>query len=171
VKLVCASIPHKAREGLVKLWLETPEEAGEAGRQIQDRARELEVDGDRLLVQAQCNPGNEFLIGVTVDPNFGPAMTVRTGGGGVSGATEFHLLPLHQGGAGDIARHAAAQSSGQLSTADLQALIGVVERFSWLGVDLSDRLLEIEANPIIISDGRAVAVDALAVATDETGGS
>jgi hypothetical protein len=44
-----------------------------------------------------------------------------------------------------------------------------VDLFSWLAVDLSDRLLEIEANPIIISGGRAVAVDALAVATDKIG--
>jgi acyl-CoA synthetase (NDP forming) len=169
VKLVCASIPHKAREGLVKLSLETPAEAREAAKQIQDRARELGVDENRLLVQAQSNPGTEFLIGMTVDPNFGPAMTVRPGGGDVSGASEFRLLPLHHGEAGELARHAAAQNSGRPSPSDLQALIEVVDRFSWLAVDLSDRLLEIEANPIIISDGRAVAVDALAVATDETG--
>jgi len=169
VKLVCASIPHKAREGLVKLALETPAKVREAASQIQERARELEVDGSRLLVQAQLEPGAEFLIGVTVDPDFGPAMTVRPGGGGVSGATEFRLLPLQHGEAGDFARHAAALSSRRLSRADMLALIDVVDRFSWLAVDLADRLLEIEANPIIVSGGRAVAVDALAVAGDETG--
>lgn len=169
VKLVCASIPHKAREGLVKLGLETPADAREAAQQIQSRARELGVAGDRLLVQAQLDPGSEFLIGVTVDPDFGPAMAVRPGGGDVSGATDFSLLPLRQGQAGELARQAATASPRRLSDSDLQALSDVVDRFSWLAVDLSDRLLEIEANPIIVSEGRAIAVDALAVTTDSTG--
>jgi acetyltransferase len=169
VKLVCASIPHKAREGLVALSNETPAEAKESAARIQARAEELGVDGSRLLVQVQCSPGPEFLIGVTIDPIYGPAMTVRPGGGGVSGASEFHPLPLHQGEAFHIAGQAAAQTSSRLSFTNLMALAKVVDIFSWLAVDLSDRLLEIEANPIIISGGRAVAVDALAVATDKIG--
>jgi hypothetical protein len=56
-----------------------------------------------------------------------------------------------------------------LTNSELKQLIDVVERFAWLVEDLSDRILEIEANPIIITGGRAVAVDALAVAKDETG--
>jgi hypothetical protein len=51
----------------------------------------------------------------------------------------------------------------------MEALTGAVERLSWLAVDLSEQLLEIEANPIIITGGRAIAVDALAVAHDESG--
>jgi acyl-CoA synthetase (NDP forming) len=169
VKLVCASIPHKAREGLVELGNETPEEAKEAAARIQARAEELGVDGSRLLVQVQSSAGPEFLIGVTVDPFYGPAMTVRPGGGDVSGASEFYPLPLHQGEAFHIAGEAAAQTSSRISFTNLMALAKVVDLFSWLAVDLSDRLLEIEANPIIISGGRAVAVDALAVATDKIG--
>jgi succinyl-CoA synthetase beta subunit len=169
VKLVCAEVPHKAREGLVKLSLDSPVEVEIAAQKVQDRAREMGVDATRLLVQEQLAAGPEFLIGVTVDPVYGPAMTVRTGGGGVSGETVFNLLPLRQGEAASIASSAAADASIELTNSELKQLINVVERFAWLAEDLSDRILEIEANPIIITGGRAVAVDALAVAKDEIG--
>ncbi len=64
---------------------------------------------------------------------------------------------------------AALGASIELPDAELKELTDVVERFAWLAEDLSDRILEIEANPIIITSGRAVAVDALAVAKDEIG--
>jgi hypothetical protein len=127
------------------------------------------VDATRLLVQEQLAAGPEFLIGVTVDPIYGPAMTVRSGGGGVSGETAFNLLPLRQGEATSIASSAAAGASIELTDSEMEKLVDVVERFAWLAEDLSDRILEIEANPIIITSGRAVAVDALAVARDEIG--
>ena len=169
VKLVCAEVPHKAREGLVKLSLDSPADVKAAAQEVQDRAREMGVDATRLLVQEQLAAGPEFLIGVTVDPIYGPAMTVRSGGGGVSGATAFNLLPLRHGEAAEIASGAAAGASVELSDSELKELTSVVERFAWLAEDLSDRILEIEANPIIITGGRAVAVDALAVAKDEIG--
>ncbi len=169
VKLVCAEVPHKAREGLVKLSLDTPTAVQDAAQIVQDRAREMGVDATRLLVQEQLAAGPEFLIGVTVDPIYGPAMTVRSGGGGVSGETAFNLLPLRGGEAAEIASSAAADASIELSDSELKEFTGVVERFAWLAEDLSDRIIEIEANPIIITGGRAVAVDALAVAKDEIG--
>jgi acyl-CoA synthetase (NDP forming) len=169
VKLVCAEVPHKARVGLVKLSLESPDEVRAAAQEVQERAREMGVDATRLLVQEQLAAGPEFLIGVTVDPIYGPAMTVRSGGGGVSGETEFNLLPLRRGEAAEIASGAAAGASITLSEPELKELTDVVERFAWLAEDLSDRILEIEANPIIITGGRAVAVDALAVAREEIG--
>ena len=169
VKLVCAEVPHKAREGLVKLNLDSPTAVKAAAQEVQDRAREMGVDATRLLVQEQLAAGPEILIGVTVDPIYGPAMTVRGGGGGVSGESAFNLLPLRQGEAAEIAASAAAGASVELSDSELKELTDVVERFAWLAEDLSDRILEIEANPIMITGGRAVAVDALAVAKDEIG--
>ena len=169
VKLVCAEVPHKAREGLVKLSLDSPAEVQVAAQEVQDRAREMGVDATRLLVQEQLAAGPEFLIGVTVDPIYGPAMTVRGGGGGVSGETAFNLLPLRRGEAAEIAARAAAGASVELSDSEFKEFTDVVERFAWLAEDLSDRILEIEANPIIITSGRAVAVDALAVAKDDIG--
>jgi len=169
VKLVCAEVPHKAREGLVRLHLDSPDEVSAAASEVQKRAREMGVDATRLLVQEQLAAGPEFLIGVTVDPVYGAAITLRGGGGGVSGETAFHPLPLRRGEAAKIAADAAAGASVELSDAESKELANVVERFAWLAEDLSDRILEIEANPIIITGGRAVAVDALAVAKDEIG--
>ena len=94
---------------------------------------------------------------------------VGPGGGDVAGESRFHLLPLRQGEAAELAAKAAANTSPSLSKTGMEALTGAVERLSWLAVDLSDQLLEIEANPIIITGGRAIAVDALAVAHDESG--
>ena len=151
----------------MKLGLDTPADARTAAQEVQDRARELGVDGSRLLVQEQLPAGPEFLFGVTVDELYGPALTVRPGGGGVAGESKFHLLPLARSEAAEIAARAAAELAHDLSEPDLRALSEAVDRFSWLGVDLADRLTEIEANPIMINGGRAVAVDALAVARDK----
>ncbi|HJO04878.1 MAG TPA: acetate--CoA ligase family protein [Acidobacteriota bacterium] len=164
VKLICADVPHKAREDLVKLHLESPTEVELASQDVLDRARVLRVGGS-LLVQEQLPAGPEFLVGITVDPVYGPAMTVRPGGGDVSGISKFHMLPLRQGEAEEV----VAEASATLSKSELRVLAEAVDRFSWIGSDLADRLLEIEANPIIITGGRAVAVDALAVTKDETG--
>ncbi|HXV37850.1 MAG TPA: acetate--CoA ligase family protein [Myxococcota bacterium] len=169
VKLVCAEVPHKAREGLVKLNLGSRAEVESAAREVQARARTLGVDASRLLVQEQLAAGPEFLLGATVDPSYGPAIALRRGGGGVSGDTAFHLVPLLAGEAQQITERAVDASGWQLSDAQRKALADVVERFAWLAQDLSDRILEIEANPILISGGRAVAVDALAVAKPNTG--
>jgi hypothetical protein len=133
-----------------------------------DRARELGINGS-LLIQEQLSAGPEFLIGVTVDPVYGPAMTVRPGGGNVSGVSKFRMLPLRQREARDVAAEASSQAAADLSKSELEALAGAADRFSWIGFDHTDRLLEIEANPVIITGGRAVAVDALAV-TKETKG-
>jgi acyl-CoA synthetase (NDP forming) len=159
-----------ANAGLLRLGIETPEDAKAAAQAIQDRAMEIGVDGSRVLIQQELAAGPEILIGITVDPLYGPAMTVRPGGGGVSGISKFHLLPLREGEAAQIGSEAAARSSAILSKAEAQALTDVVERFAWLGIDQQDWLLEIEANPIIITGGRAVAVDALAVGKVESGG-
>ncbi len=168
VKLVCAEVAHKAREGLVKLRLESPSEVMVAAQEVLDRARELGTGGS-LLVQQQVPAGPEFLLGVTVDPAYGPAITVRPGGVDVSGVSKFRMLPLCQGEAEDVAAEASSQATAKLSNSELRALAGAVDRFSWIGIDLADRLLEIEANPVIITDGRAVAVDALAVMKEEKG--
>ena len=76
---------------------------------------------------------------------------------------------IPKGEAAELARRAASKTSPGLSDADLRALTDVVDRVSWLAVDLSEQLLEVEANPILITGGRAIAVDALAVAKDESG--
>ena len=78
-------------------------------------------------------------------------------------------IPLRRGEALEIATRAAAGASIALADGELKELANVVERFGWLAEDLSDCILEIEANPIIITGGRAVAVDALAAAKDQTG--
>ena len=162
VKLVSAEVPHKAREGLVKLDLGTPVEAERAAREIRDRASQLGVDAGRLLVQEQLAAGPEFLVGVTVDPIFGPAMTVRTGGVDVAGQSGVRLLPLRRGEAAQM----VAEIADGLSESDVARLADVVDRFSWLGVDLAGQLREIEANPVLVTGGRAVAVDALAIGVE-----
>ena len=168
VKLICAETPHKAREGLIRLGLESPKEIMAAAQDILDRARELAIVGS-LLVQEQIPAGPEFLVGVTIDPAYGPAITVQPGGSNVSGISKFRILPLRQDEAEEIATETSSQASAKLSRSGLIALAGAVDRFSWIGFDLADRLLEIEANPIIITGDRAVAVDALAVTKDTKG--
>ena len=53
---------------------------------------------------------------------------------------------------------------------DVDAIADIVERMSWLAVDLGPRLVDLEVNPLIVrsAGGGAVAVDARATLADRT---
>jgi acyl-CoA synthetase (NDP forming) len=82
VKLSSATIQHKTDVGGVKLDLESEIEVKRAFNDIKSRLTEMgrqnEMDG--VTVQHMVKEGTEAIVGVTLDPSFGPLIMFGLGG-------------------------------------------------------------------------------------------
>ena len=155
VKAIAADLPHKAAAGGVMLGVRSADAARDAARTIGKA-----VSGAGFLVQRMVS-GSEVLVGAVVDDRFGPAVTIRAGGAEVE-RTEgsFLAAPLSPADAREAVRAAGLSLP---SARALAALVRAVVAISRLAHDLRGRLTEVEANPLIVNDRGAFAVDALAV--------
>ncbi|MEW6031747.1 MAG: acetate--CoA ligase family protein [Bacillota bacterium] len=158
---------HKTELGAVRLGLGTPEAVVEAGRDIVTRVGHLGLGGVGLLVQEYLPDGHEVIVGSRRDPHFGP--TVLFGLGGIF--TEVlkdvavALAPVGPAQAGVLVRktrgHAVLEGARGREPADLEALVDLIVRFSWLVTDHPE-IAEIDLNPVkVFAAGRGcAAVDA-----------
>lgn len=165
VKLGGDNIAHKTERGLVRLGLASLDAARAAATEL--LAAAAPADGEvHLLVAPMIHAARELIAGLHDDPQFG--MTVMLGVGGILAEAvadvTFRLAP--------IAPHDAEEMIDDLRT---QALLGAfrgepaVDRAALVDVlmGLSDaassrpELASADLNPLLIVDGRPVAVDAL----------
>jgi acetate---CoA ligase (ADP-forming) subunit beta len=165
VKLCGDAIAHKTERGLVRLGLDSAIAVEDAGAELLAAARP--DDGAvSLLVAPMIRGTRELIAGLNLDAQFG--MTVMLGVGGVLAEAiadvVFRLVPID--------RLDAHEMIDDLTT---QALLGPFrgeppvdrERLADVLVGLSDAaisrtdLASVDLNPLIISDGVPVAVDAL----------
>ena len=165
VKLNGDRIAHKSERGLVRLGLGDATAVREAAATLLAAARP--DDGDvSLLVAQQVHGARELIMGIVRDPQFGP--TVMFGMGGVLaeaiGDVVFRLAPLTQLDADEMLDDLATQAIlGPLRgepPIDRAALTSVLLALSQLAVSRDD-IRSVDINPLIVCDGRPIAVDAL----------
>ena len=163
VKAVSAQLPHKAQAGAVQVGLTSAEAVRAAATEVLSTAQRHTGRPPRLIVQRMMR-GAELLVGGIVDGTFGPMVTLRPGGAraDVDGAV-FHAAPLAEDAAAKIVDAEAARC-GLSADPDVRGLVArAVFAMAALIHDFQHRLVEVEANPLIVSPAGAVAVDALAV--------
>jgi acyl-CoA synthetase (NDP forming) len=164
VKAVAPELPHKAKLGGVRLGLTTPEEVEEAAADVLQVARRAGSRSPRVIVQRMI-AGAEVLVGAVVDERFGAAVTMRPGGAlAEAGEATFVAAPLTPKQAAAFVEREAARSGVRSADHDLRALARAVAAIARCADDQRDRLVSLEANPLIVSARGAVAVDALAEA-------
>jgi acetate---CoA ligase (ADP-forming) len=158
-----AEIAHKSDAGGVVLGLDTASKVAAA-------ARRMEGLGDLVLVERMLPPPLlELIVGVAVDPQFGPHLVIGAGGAWVElwRDTALLLLPMAEG---DVEAALRALRLWPLlaghrgaPAADLDAIVDAVSRIGALAIEHADRLLELDVNPLMVYPaGRgAVAADAL----------
>jgi acetate---CoA ligase (ADP-forming) len=141
---------HKSRSGGVILGVDSPAAAAEAARKL----------GGAVLVAKQVDTGEEVLCGMTRDPDYGPVIAVGAGGSAVEalGRLVLAVAPLDL----TIAR-ALVEDAGIDDASDRVA--GTLVALSRLGL-VTPRIESIDVNPLILTPGGAVAVDALVVVSD-----
>ena len=173
LKLQSPDLPHKTEAGALRLHVMGDEAIGRAYREVLDAARAWRPDAriEGVLVQEMVVEAPEFLIGVSQDPSLGPILTFGLGGIHVEILKDvaFRLPPLD--------RHVALDGLHSLRSvgllkgvrgrppSDIEALVDVLVRVSWLAVDLHDQIDELDINPLcVLPVGRGVrVVDALVI--------
>ena len=74
------NIAHRARLGGVALGLKNEDDVREAWRSLTDRAAELHIEYEGLVVQSMVEGGLELFVGAVRDQQFGPIVLFGLGG-------------------------------------------------------------------------------------------
>ena len=166
VKLCGERIAHKTERDLVRLGLPDAGAVREAAAEL--LAKALPEDGEVALLVAEMVKGQrELIAGLVRDPQFGPCVLLGLGGvlAEAVGDVVFAAAPID----GDE----AARMLGRLAASrllsepfrgepavDVGALAEILVGLSRLGLERPD-VISVDLNPLIVCDGRPVAVDAL----------
>ena len=165
VKLCGDAITHKTERGLVRLGLADDDAVRQAATELRAAARP--EDGEvHLLVAPMLRGNRELIAGLHLDPQFG--MTVMLGVGGILAEAvadvAFRLVPIDAVDARDMIEDLATQRlfgpfRGEPAV-DRQALVDVLVGLSQAAMT-DPTIVGADLNPLIVVDGRPVAVDAL----------
>jgi acyl-CoA synthetase (NDP forming) len=160
LKIESADILHKTDAGGVLLDIGTDDDVRDGFARIMANARGYNPSAQILgvLVQEQIAPGHELILGMTQDASFGPAIAVGLGGIFVETLKDVSLgvPPLREWDAREmLGRLRAApvlegRGSRGRGSADVDALIQTLLRFSQLCFDLRDDVAEIDINPLVV---------------------
>ncbi|MAT97729.1 MAG: acyl-CoA synthetase [Anaerolineaceae bacterium] len=168
LKIASADVPHKSDVGGVVLNLLTETAVAEAFTQmmadVQTAVPQAKLDG--VLIQPMIPDGQEVIVGVVRDPQFGPVLMFGSGGVEVEGLNDvaFALAPLTQAEAESLLQNtwAGRKLAGYRNVAagDETAVLNIILRLGQLAADCP-QLAEIEINPLrVFENGRgALALD------------
>jgi len=165
LKLHGERLAHKTERGLVRLHLGTADAVRDAAGDL--LAAATPDDGDVDLVVAPMVVGTrELIAGVHTDDQFGRCVMVGVGGALTEalGDVAFRLVPLAAHDAEDMLAELRAQPllgpvRGEPAV-DRDAMRDVLLALSRLAVE-EHEVRAVDLNPLVITDGRPVAVDAL----------
>lgn len=169
VKLDSPDISHKSDVGGVMLDLQTAEAVAQAFETVVQRGREARP-GARIYgaqVQKMLGAGQEVILGMVRDPQFGPLMMFGSGGVEVEGLKDvaFSLAPLSAEEAGRMldSTWAGRKLGGfrNVAAADRGAVIEALVRLAQLAMAFP-RIQEIEVNPLRVMADGAFVIDARA---------
>ncbi len=166
MKIASPDILHKSDAGGVTLGLRSEQEIYLAYTEMMNRvttaAPQARIEG--VLLQRMVPDGQEVIVGMVRDPQFGPLMMFGSGGVEVEGLKDvaFALGPLDQAEASDMIRRTWAgrklRGFRSLPPADEAAAADVLVKLSRLAFDHPE-IAEIEINPLRVLSQGAVAVD------------
>lgn len=171
-KLCGRAIAHKTERGLVRLRLGDEAALRSACDELLAAARP--DDGDvEVLVSTMVAGNRELIAGLNDDPQFG--LTVMLGVGGILAEAirdvVFRLVPIDEVDAGemidDLATQRLLEEFRGEPAVDRQAVIDALVGLARVG-EQEAGIRAIDLNPMILVDGRPIAVDAL-LEVDEEG--
>jgi acetyl-CoA synthetase (ADP-forming) len=173
-KLCGDAIAHKTERGLVRLGLADPEAARAAAAELLDAA--TPADGEvGVLVAPMLRATRELIAGIARDPQFGPTVVLGVGGVLAEAVADVvvRLVPIERTDAlemiDDLGSQALLAAFRGEPAVDREALADVVLALSAVAAG-DDRVVAIDLNPLMIVDGRPIAVDALVELQDPDGG-
>ena len=165
VKLNGDGIAHKTERGLVRLGLRDEASVAAAAEELLAAARP-EDGAVSLLVAPMLSGSRELIAGLLTDPQFGPVVMLGVGGILAEALADvaFRLVPLGPGDAesliDDLRTSALLGEFRGEPAVDRSAVVAVLEALDALARN-ETQVRSVDLNPLIIVDGRPVAVDAL----------
>lgn len=166
MKIASPDIPHKSDVGGVMLNIKDASSLSTAYAQMMRRVKtsvpHAKIEGVHL--QKQIPQGQEVIVGMVRDPQFGPLMMFGSGGVEVEGLKDvaFALAPLTQAEAEEMIRKTWAgqklRGFRSIPPADEEAAVDVLLKLSRLAVE-NELIEEIEINPLRVLEKGAIAVD------------
>jgi len=165
MKGCAAEIAHKTEKGLIRVDVRNEDEARKAFKEIT-----AAMDGAEkaVLVQQMVIGQRELVVGLTRDPQFGPCVMFGLGGifTEVLEDTSFRIAPIEKRDALEmileIKAHKILEAIRGMQPVDKDMLADILIAIGRLGIE-NEAVKEIDINPLIISAGKPVAVDALVV--------
>lgn len=168
VKVVSADILHKSDVGAVKLNVTTDRAASAYDSVIEAATRhEPLANIEGVLVSPMRSDGQELLVGVVRDPQWGLILAVALGGIFVEVMDDSALstLPIDKVRArrllDSLKGAALLQGARGMEPADLNVLASIVARIGALAHHLGDDLESLEVNPLRVSGSTVEALDAV----------
>ena len=158
---------HKTELGLVRLGIASNREAV---AEFEALTRAMDGKG-RVLVQRQVRGELELIVGLVRDAQFGPCVMLGFGGvmAEVLGEPVFAVAPLSERDALRLIDRVKPQKLLEgfrgAAPVDREALAQILVRVAELGCAYP-RVREVDINPVIVSQGRPVAVDASVILED-----
>jgi acyl-CoA synthetase (NDP forming) len=167
MKIVSPDAIHKTDVGGVKLNIKNATQAGQAYSDIIASVKKhvpaARIEG--VSVQPMAAPGVEIIIGMTIDPQFGPVLMFGLGGIFVEVLKDvsFRLVPVAPIDAREMIQEIRGKAllegyRGQpaVNMAALEKLIVTISKF----IEKNPDIRELDLNPLIATDKGVVAVDA-----------
>jgi acetyl-CoA synthetase (ADP-forming) len=166
----CSSeISHKTEKNLIRLDIRDQDEATSA---FEDIMAGMGDDGASVLVQEMVKGPRELMVGLTRDPQFGPCVMFGLGGifTEILKDVSFRLAPLERRDAlemmSEIKGSKILERVRGMEAVDMDQMVQILTAVGRIGLE-NEVVKEIDINPLIIRDGKPVAVDALIVLEGE----
>lgn len=163
LKLMAEDIVHKSDTGAVKLNLKSKQEVEEAYEELMKIPAQKEK---KISVQKMADePITELIIGMTTDPQFGPALMFGIGGILVELLEDvsFRIAPITEYDAKEMIREIKGfpilDGYRGKPKADLDAIVNTLLTISELVVK-HEEINEMDLNPVFIYEKGLICVDA-----------
>jgi acyl-CoA synthetase (NDP forming) len=165
MKGCAAEIAHKTEKGLIRVDIRNDDEANAAFKDIM-----AAMDGGKgaVLIQEMIKGQRELVLGMTRDPQFGPCVMFGLGGifTEILRDVSFRKAPLEKRDAlemmQEIKGRKILEAVRGMEAANTDILAEMLINLGRIGLE-NDAVKEIDVNPVIISKGIPIAVDALVV--------
>ncbi len=165
LKACSPDITHKTEQNLIAVDLRDKTEVTKTYDRMNKSMKDTD---DGILVQEMVKGIRELVIGLIRDPQFGPCVMFGLGGifTEILRDVSFRVAPIEKRDAlemmGEIKAHKILDAIRGLDPVDQDVLSKALISLGQIGME-NERVKEIDVNPMIVRNGKPVAVDALVV--------